>query len=77
MSHPAYSPDLAPCDFYLFPKIKNQLRGKRFSSPDEAVEEYEKHVSEVTTEEWHKSFQNWFDRMKKCIDAKGDYFEKQ
>ena len=41
MSHPAYSPDLAPCDFYLFPKIKNQLRGQRFSSPEEAVKEYE------------------------------------
>jgi len=25
--HPAYSPDLAPCDFYMFPKIKLRLKG--------------------------------------------------
>jgi len=25
--HPAYSPDLAPTDFFLFPKIKEILRG--------------------------------------------------
>ncbi|GBP34221.1 Mariner Mos1 transposase [Eumeta japonica] len=48
MSNPAYRPDLASCDSFLFPKIKNQLRGQRFSSPEEAVEEYEKHVSAVT-----------------------------
>lgn len=25
--HPAYSPDLAPSDFFLFPKLKNDIRG--------------------------------------------------
>ncbi|GBP27346.1 hypothetical protein EVAR_18820_1 [Eumeta japonica] len=39
-------------------KIKNKLRSQRFSSPEEAVEECEEHVSEVTREEWHKCFQN-------------------
>jgi len=24
--HPSHSPDLAPCDFFLFPKIKNKLK---------------------------------------------------
>jgi histone-lysine N-methyltransferase SETMAR len=31
MDHPPYSPDLAPCDFWLFPKLKNALKGQRFS----------------------------------------------
>ncbi|CAF5222480.1 unnamed protein product, partial [Rotaria magnacalcarata] len=26
MAHPAYTPDLSPCDFWLFPKIKEQIR---------------------------------------------------
>jgi histone-lysine N-methyltransferase SETMAR len=30
--HPAYSPDLAPCDFYVFPKMKLWLKGWRFVS---------------------------------------------
>ena len=29
--HPPYSPDLAPCDFWLFPKLKNTLKGQRFA----------------------------------------------
>jgi len=31
MGHPPYSPDLAPCDFWLFPKLKNALKGQRFA----------------------------------------------
>jgi hypothetical protein len=30
MGHPPYSPDLAPCDFYLFPKAKNIMWGEHF-----------------------------------------------
>ncbi|GBP08581.1 hypothetical protein EVAR_72325_1, partial [Eumeta japonica] len=32
-SYPPYNPDLAPNDFYLFPSVKNELRGQRFSFP--------------------------------------------
>ena len=31
MDHPPYSPDLAPCDFWLFPKFKNALKGQIFA----------------------------------------------
>jgi len=34
LEHPPYSPDLAPCDFFLFPKIKSALKGTRFESID-------------------------------------------
>jgi hypothetical protein len=30
--HPPYSPDLAPCDFALFPKFKMKLKGRRFET---------------------------------------------
>jgi hypothetical protein len=30
LPHPLYSPDLAPSDFFLFPKMKMQLKGRRF-----------------------------------------------
>ena len=30
--HPPYSPDLAPADFFLFPKLKTTLRGHRFQT---------------------------------------------
>jgi len=33
--HPHYSPDLAPCDFCLFPKVKMTMKGKSFESIQE------------------------------------------
>jgi histone-lysine N-methyltransferase SETMAR len=38
LPHPPYSPDLAPCDFFLFPRMKKTLKGKRFSDVDEVKE---------------------------------------
>jgi hypothetical protein len=35
VSQPSYSPDLAPCDFFLFPKIKMALKGKHFQDVNE------------------------------------------
>ena len=32
LPHPPYSPDLAPCDFYLFPKLKLKLKGHHFGT---------------------------------------------
>jgi [histone H3]-lysine36 N-dimethyltransferase SETMAR len=77
MSHPPYSPDLSPNDFFTFPKIKNQLRGQRFTTPDDAVEAFKNEVLRVPSSEWKNCFDNWFIRMKKCIECKGEYFEKQ
>ena len=31
LPHPPYSPDLTPSDFHLFPKLKEHLKGQRFS----------------------------------------------
>jgi hypothetical protein len=33
--HPPYSPDLAPCDFFFFPKMKLKLKGRRFDTIEE------------------------------------------
>lgn len=35
INHPPYSPELAPCNYYLFPNMKKELRGKKFSSDEE------------------------------------------
>ncbi|WP_369293868.1 transposase, partial [Bacillus cereus] len=43
MGHPPYSPDLAPNDF-LFPNVKNKLRGQRFSSAEDAVDAFKNHI---------------------------------
>ena len=37
LPHSPYSPDLTPCDFFLFPNMKKWLGGKRFTSNEEVI----------------------------------------
>ena len=67
MGHPPYSPDLASNDFFLFPYVKNKLRGQRFSTPEEVVTTFKKPHFGGTQSEWKKCYENWFKRMQKCM----------
>lgn len=77
LDHPPYSPDLSPNDFFTFPKIKKSLRGQRFQSGEEAVDAFKSAILNTPTLEWNKCYNNWFERMEKCIKLRGEYFEKQ
>ena len=66
-----YSPDVAPCDFWLFPK----LRGCRYETIGEMKEAVTKVIDTLTQEEFHGAFQKLLDRYNKCIAAGEDYFE--
>ena len=69
--HPPYSPDLAPCDFCLFPK----LRGCRYETTEEMKEAVTKVIDTLTQEDFHEAFKKLLERYNKCIAAGGDYFE--
>ncbi|GBP36867.1 Histone-lysine N-methyltransferase SETMAR [Eumeta japonica] len=71
-----YSPDFALNDFYLLPSVKNKVRGQRFSSREEAVDAFKRHVLETPQSQRKKCYKNLFQRMQKCIDYLGEYFEK-
>ena len=43
--HPAYSPDLAPSDFFLFPNLKTDIRGLHFRSDEKVVTAVEEWVN--------------------------------
>ena len=66
---PPYSPDIAPCDFWLFPKLRGCLY--------ETIEEMKEAVKKVidTQEDFHRAFQKLLEWYNKCIAAGGDYFE--
>ena len=66
-----YSTDFAPCDFWLFPK----LRGCRYETIEEIKEDVTMFMESLTQEEFHGAFQNFLKRYNKCITAGGDYFE--
>ena len=66
--HPHYSPDLAPCNFCLFPK----LTGCRYETIEEMKEAVTKVIDTLTQEVFHGTFQKLLERY---IAAGGDYFE--
>ena len=68
LPHP---PDLAPCDFWIFPK----LRGCRYESNEEMKEAGTKVIDSFTQENFHGAFQKLLERYTKCIAAGRDYFE--
>ena len=73
--HPPYSPDLGPSDFWLFPKLKEKLRGCRYETIEERKEAVTKVIDTPTQEDFHGAFQKLLERYTKCIAAGGDYFE--
>ena len=68
---PPYCPDLALCDFCLFPK----LRGYRYEIIEEMKEAVTKVIDMLTQEDFYGAFQKLLERYNKCIAAGGDYFE--
>ena len=69
--HFHYSPDLAPCDFYLVPK----LRGSHYETIEERKEAVTKVIDTLTQEDFHGAFQKLLE-LYKSIAAGGDYFEE-
>ena len=69
--HHPYSPDLAPCDFWLFPKP----RGCCYETIEEMKAAVMKVIHMLTQENFHGAFQKLLEWYNKCIAARGDYFE--
>jgi hypothetical protein len=55
--HRAYSPDLAPCDFYVFPKMKLRLKGRRIVSIEEVQTGSQKVLKTLTPTDFNERFQ--------------------
>jgi len=76
LSHPPYSPDLTPSDFYLFRHLKQHLRGTRFFDDDELWQPMESYLDNMPQEFYLTGIKELFDKCQKCIDVQGDYIEK-
>ncbi|GFX89523.1 mariner Mos1 transposase [Trichonephila clavipes] len=75
LEHPPYSPDLAPCDFYLFPKVKSPLKGTRFESEEAVKKKAARVLKELTKDDFQHCFQQWKIRTERCRDREGVYIE--
>ena len=75
LPHPLYSPDLAPCDFFLFPKLKAFLAGRKYQSRQALGSAIHQYLITVPKSAYLDAFKNWIHLLKLCISSHGEYFE--
>ena len=75
VEHPPYSPDLAPADFFLFPKAKDNLAGIP-NDGETAKTRWGRAISTITTNDFTKAFQKWIKRWDQAIENEGGYVKK-
>lgn len=75
LPHPAYSPHLAPCDFWLFPRLKELLAGNKYTRVQDLSKAVNSELRGIPKEEYRAAFDKWRRRLELCIQRGGDYFE--
>ncbi|CAG8548252.1 3255_t:CDS:1, partial [Cetraspora pellucida] len=69
LSHPPYSSDLAPCDFFLFSKLKKELAGRQFERIENLAHAVNSIINNIPNQEYEKSFNSWCNWLQHCIDV--------
>jgi transposase len=73
--HPLYSPDLAPSDVFLFPRMTRYLKGKCFQNVEEVREKMTEALKAITLQEYQNCFEQWKKLWDKSIASQAEYFE--
>jgi hypothetical protein len=66
MEHPLYSPDLTPCDFFLFGSVKGKLLGKQYETPEDRISEVRNIIEGICPDVLKSFFESWKGRMLDC-----------
>ena len=75
LRQPPYSPDITPCDFWLFPKLKKPLKGQRFDDKTTVENNATSVLKAIHKSEFQDCFEKWKHRWNRVIQSSGDYFE--
>ena len=75
--HPAYSPDRAPSNFFLFPDLKKDICGLHFPSDEEVVTAIDEWVNRKDPDFFSSRLMALEHRWSKCITLEGNYIEKK
>ena len=73
LPHPAYSPDLAPADFWLFGLLKGRLAGKSFQTEEELHSALCGEIDKISRQDLRGVFNEWKRRLEKCIESGGEF----
>jgi hypothetical protein len=75
LHHPPYSPDLAPADYFLFPKFKFSLKGQHFQTVEEIQCAVTRELNNISKTAFLEGLKKLKERPNKCADQGGMYFE--
>jgi len=75
LNHPPYSPDLSPCDYFLFPKLKLPLKGHLFEDVQDIQGVVTSSLRAIPQEDVQRLFQSLLDSATRCIHAECMYSE--
>jgi len=70
---PPYSPDLSPCDFFLFLRLKNHLKVRHFGTLDNIQKSITDELKGIPAFQY--CYEQWKQRFRRCVAAQGNYFE--
>jgi hypothetical protein len=70
---PPSSPDISPCDFFLFGDLKMKLKGEEFEILEELQERVEELLGLINSELMERVSEHWIERLNQLIDTNGDY----
>ncbi|KAK1137736.1 hypothetical protein K0M31_002230 [Melipona bicolor] len=73
LSHPPYSPDLAPSDYHLFRSMQNSLNGKIFNNADDVRSHLIQFFNSKDQTFYERGIFTLPERWKKVIDKNGQY----
>jgi hypothetical protein len=75
LDHPPYLPDLAPVDYFLFPKVKSHLKGHLFDSILDIQKAATSTLSTTAKDDFYKGTQKLYNRANLCVQLERMYVE--
>jgi transposase len=72
LEQPPYSPDLSPVTFFLFPKVKEILKGRHFDDIDDLRSNTTAALKAIPQNQFQNSFEGWTRRRDRCIASQGE-----
>jgi hypothetical protein len=75
LPHAPYSPELSPCDFYLFPKLKSRVKDRHLQTLDSVQKALTDAIKTITEADCQSCYEAWIIHWAKCVASEGCYFE--
>jgi len=75
LPHAPYNPALAPCDFFLFPKLQTHLKGHHFGTVEHVQAAATRALNNISSEGFLHCYEEWQQHRNRCFRSQGAYFE--